>query len=225
MTTYIQTKPQSESQQASSQYALGGRSEIVMVVLLAALSALLIAGSMTMEVMDNSKPGPQFTPMLIGIGLAVVALFLLIDVLRNPEKEPPVDDTGYYVMSIDMLHDLAGMSDAEDSFLHSEILEAKRAAKEQREKEPAETEQRVRVRSDWKTLLGVVGSCLGFIALLPYLGWVITSAALFWLITYFLGSTRPVFDIWVGLIMASIVQLTFGGLMGLNLPAGFWGGF
>jgi putative tricarboxylic transport membrane protein len=36
-----------------------------------------------------------------------------------------------------------------------------------------------------------------------------------------LGSRRPVFDLSIALVMSSLIQLIFGTLLGLNLPAGF----
>ena len=55
-------------------------------------------------------------------------------------------------------------------------------------------------------------------------GWIIAAAVLFWGVAYALGSRRPVFDISVALVMSSVIQLTFGALLGLNLPAGFLAG-
>ncbi len=196
-----------------------------MVVLLGGLSLLLMWGSVSMEVLSDAKPGPQFTPMLIGVGTGVVALFLAIDIWRRPEVDaegPQVENAGFYDMSIDMLHDLAGMKDNEDSLLHQEILkkETWRKGFKPEDDQPA----RVRVQSDWKTLSGTLASTFGFILILPVAGWVLSATLLFWLIAFFLGSSRPVFDIWISLIVASVVQLIFGGLMGLTLPSGIFGG-
>ena len=204
---------------------LRGRSELVMVALLAIVAVVLIWGSFTMEVMSESKPGPQFTPMLLGVLTAVFAIALAFDVIRRPEVEQDsdaLDNSGVYEMSIDMLHDLAGMKHSEDSFLHEELLN--RHSRKGNAEIATDSKARPIVSSDWKTLGAVLASVLGFIISLPYLGWVLAAAALFWLISHFLGSTRPVFDIWVSLIVASVIQLIFGALLGLTLPTGFIGG-
>lgn len=210
---------------SSEKSVLRGRSEFVMVAILAVVAGILIWGSLTMEVLSESKPGPQFTPMLLGILTAIFAAALAFDIVRRPEVEKgadSVDNSDIYEMSIDMLHDLAGMKYSEDSMLHEELLN-RRSWKEKADI-PADSKARPIVNSDWKTLGAVLVSVLAFIIALPYLGWVIAAAALFWLVAHFLGSERPVFDIWVSLIVASVIQLIFSALMGLNLPTGFFGG-
>jgi putative tricarboxylic transport membrane protein len=69
-------------------------------------------------------------------------------------------------------------------------------------------------------LAGVVG----FVALLEHLGWIISAAALFWVVANALGSRRRIFDIGVGLLFSSTIQLAFGAALGLTLPPGFIGG-
>jgi putative tricarboxylic transport membrane protein len=65
---------------------------------------------------------------------------------------------------------------------------------------------------------------VAFVLLLEPLGWIISAAALFWVVAYALGSRRPLFDIGVGLLFSSIIQLAFGTALGLSLPAGLAGG-
>ncbi len=72
---------------SSRKSVLRGRSEFVMVALLAIVAVVLIWGSLTMDVLSESKPGPQFTPMLLGILTAVFAAALAFDVVRRPEVE------------------------------------------------------------------------------------------------------------------------------------------
>lgn len=210
---------------SSGKSVLHGRSELVMVALLATVAVVLIWGSLTMEVLSESKPGPQFTPMLLGILTAIFAVALVFDVVRRPEVEKDsnaADNSGIYEMSIDMLHDLAGMKHSEDSMLHEELLN--RHSWKEKPAVEADLKNRSIVKSDWRTLGAVLASVLGFIIVLPVLGWVLAAAALFWSVAHFLGSSRPIFDIWVSLIVASVIQLIFGALMGLNLPTGFVGG-
>lgn len=203
-----------------------GRSEFVMVGLLLGVAAILIIGGLNMDVLSQSQPGPEFTPMLIGAGLALVAALLAYDVVRRPEKDEAAQRGGkgeFYDMSIDMLHDLAGMKDSEDSLLHEEILRKETWKKKFEPRDDSQTKPLI--RSDWATLGAVIATTIVFVLILPYAGWVLSAAALFWAVSYFLGSSRPLFDVWVGLIVAAITQLIFGGLMGLNLPSGIFGGF
>ncbi|HKO32422.1 MAG TPA: tripartite tricarboxylate transporter TctB family protein, partial [Candidatus Limnocylindria bacterium] len=68
------------------------------------------------------------------------------------------------------------------------------------------------------------GSLVAFMVLLRPVGWIVAAAVLFWGVAYALGSRRPIFDVSVALVMSSLIQLTFGYLLGLNLPAGFLAG-
>ncbi|RZI89112.1 MAG: hypothetical protein EOO67_12390, partial [Microbacterium sp.] len=78
---------------------------------------------------------------------------------------------------------------------------------------------------DWKALGITAGSVAGFILLLPLLGWIISCTLLFTAVTFAFGSTRVGFNLAIGLLIASVIQLVFSGLLGLALPAGFIGGF
>ena len=55
---------------------------------------------------------------------------------------------------------------------------------------------------------------------LPVLGWLLSAAALFWVLSWAFGSRRPLLDIGVSIIVSSLVQLAFGAGLGLSLPAG-----
>lgn len=200
----------------------GGYSELVMVGVLLVIAAILIHGSLTMDVLDDATPGPASTPLIIGVGLIIISVFLTIDVIRNPETDRDTESVLPYSMSADMLHDLAGLSAMEDTILNH--LNAEPASDGSQAPEQG-TERKLKVDTDWPTLLGMLASTIGFVIVLPYLGWVLSAAALFWLSSYLLGSTRPIFDLWVSLIVASTVQFVFAGLLGLNLPSGFLGGF
>ncbi|GAA1167845.1 tripartite tricarboxylate transporter TctB family protein [Corynebacterium glaucum] len=181
--------------------ALHGRSELVMVGLLLILAAVLIFDASTWEVASTARPGPKFVPFIVAGALVVIAVAYAIDIFRKPIAIQPTVPESATELSVDMLHDLSRYEEASATSSTSEQF-----------------------HSDWKTLLPVVFSFLAFVLILPYAGWVISAAALFWAIAYFLGSTRPVFDIWIALIVSSSVQLIFGGVLGLNLPAGIFGG-
>lgn len=181
--------------------ALHGRSEIVMPILLLITAGILTFGALSWEISSTARPGPQFVPLLVAGALAIIAVAYLIDIWRKPQAIQPTEAEAATEFSVDMLHDLGQMDEPTAS---------------------AETKERF--HSDWATLLPVIAAFLAFALLLPYLGWIISAALLFWVVAHFLGSTRPLFDVWVALIVASSVQLIFGGLLGLNLPAGFIGG-
>lgn len=181
--------------------ALHGRSEIVMPILLLIIAGILTYGALSWDVTSTAKPGPKFVPLLVSGALVIISIAYFVDIWRKPESIQPTQAEGATELSIDMLHDLGRFDGATES---------------------SDTPERF--HSDWATLLPVIAAFIGFALLLPYLGWVISAAILFWVVAHFLGSTRPVFDIWVALIVAASVQLIFGGVLGLNLPAGFIGG-
>jgi putative tricarboxylic transport membrane protein len=51
------------------------------------LSLWLILGALQLDYKSGFTPGPGFTPFWLGVFLAVIALFLLIDVLRGKDYE------------------------------------------------------------------------------------------------------------------------------------------
>jgi putative tricarboxylic transport membrane protein len=108
-----------------------------------------------------------------------------------------------------MLHDLGHLGKEEDAAYDA----------------PSQTPGKTwKTYSDWRTVGTLIGGVVAFVLLLEHLGWIISAAALFWLVAYALGSRRPVFDIGVGLLFSSIIQLAFGAALGLSLPSGFIGG-
>ncbi len=83
---------------------------------------------------------------------------------------------------------------------------------------------RFRTHSDFASLAWVVGGFLAFALLLPWLGWILAGALVFWCTARGFGSSRPLFDIVVALFLSSVVYLIFGTGLGLNLPSGILGG-
>ena len=81
-----------------------------------------------------------------------------------------------------------------------------------------------RYHSDFQSLGWTVGGFLAFAVLLPWLGWVLAGALLFWSVARGFGSRRPLFDILMALFMSSIAYLAFSVALGLNLPSGILGG-
>lgn len=88
----------------------------------------------------------------------------------------------------------------------------------------AEARARHRTRSDWRTLGLVLAAFLAFTLLLNPLGWILAAALMFWLISYALGSSRPLFDIALAVVFSAAVQVAFSAGLGLNLPSGLFEG-
>jgi putative tricarboxylic transport membrane protein len=186
-----------------------GRSELAVVAVLYAIATFLTIGTITMNVQGKSAPGPQFFPILVCIVLYLAATLLAIQILRSPKVPDNTVHPGHGQFSADMLHDLGHLGKEED------------AAYDAPSPAPGKT---WKTYSDWRTVGLLIGGVVAFVLLLEALGWIISAAALFWLVAYALGSRRPIFDIGVGLLFSSIIQLAFGAALGLSLPAGFVGG-
>lgn len=209
MSTHTTTRP------TPARGFLRARSELVLVAIVVAIATVLIAGSLTMTVLGESTPGPQFVPMGLGVMLLVIAAVLAIDTIRNPEADAAGTAPDRANFSSDMLHDLADMDESDDTVHRVGDAELDASTGEQKA---------YATRSDWRTLGTVLVAVVAFVLLLQLIGWVFSSAALFWVICRALGSKKPVNDIWVSLLVASLIQLIFGGLLGLSLPVGFLGG-
>lgn len=90
---------------------------------------------------------------------------------------------------------------------------------------PTETsEQTWSTFSDWRAVAWCVGGFLVFAVSIEILGWIIAAAALFWSVARGIGSTRPLFDLTLALLMSSLIYLAFAEGLGLSLPSGFLGG-
>lgn len=81
-----------------------------------------------------------------------------------------------------------------------------------------------RFHSDYQSLGWAVGGFLAFAVLLPWLGWILAGALLFWCVAHGFGSRKPLFDILLALFLSSVVYLAFDVALGLNLPSGILGG-
>ncbi|MFP7365900.1 tripartite tricarboxylate transporter TctB family protein [Corynebacterium callunae] len=81
-----------------------------------------------------------------------------------------------------------------------------------------------RFHSDYVSLSWAIGGFFFFAVLLPYLGWILAGALLFWCMTRAFGSKHPVFDIFISFMISSVVYLGFDVGLGLNLPSGILGG-
>lgn len=74
--------------------------------------------------------------------------------------------------------------------------------------------------SNWRSVAIVVGTLVLFIVLLETAGWILAAAILFAGVAVGLGSRRYGLLIGVGLVISSLIQLIFVGLLGLSLPPG-----
>lgn len=77
--------------EASPRPARGGRSGLVMPLLLAAISVFLLVGAATLDAVGTEFPGPRFLPVILAVVGLVLAAILAVGAIRHPE--PSVDPT------------------------------------------------------------------------------------------------------------------------------------
>jgi putative tricarboxylic transport membrane protein len=75
--------------------------------------------------------------------------------------------------------------------------------------------------SNWRALGIVLAAFAGFAVILQPVGWIVSAAVLFWLVSRALGSRRTYFDIGLALVFACAIQVAFSAGLGLSLPPGF----
>lgn len=188
-----------------------GRSELIVVAGVYALAIWMTVGTVTMEVPEGAaQPGPQFFPWIVTIFLYAVATALAIEVIARPARAHALGEM--YEVSEDLLEDLGDI----DTTSEIRVL-----APEETAPGPATAEAEGRGHIDWKTLGITTAGLVVFIFILEPIGWLISAAFLFWVLSWAFGSKRPLFDIGVAFIMSSGIQLAFGAGLGLALPAGF----
>lgn len=101
------------------------------------------------------------------------------------------------------------------------VLRESRAAREAaRDEDTGEPEH----RTDWVAVGWVVGGFAAFAVLLPWLGWILAAALLFWCSSRGFGSRRPGLDALIALFLSSAIYLIFSTGLGLVLPSGILGG-
>lgn len=202
-----------------------------MVAILAIVGLVLLIGAQTMNVLGDSVPGPQFVPVIVGVLLLVTAVAVGQDVIRHPEEERSEPGTRHDV-SRDLLQDLSDTDTAEFKAVGTVDLESDGTAEGTADASassaaPADAAASVAadedapsapVASDLRTTGFVLATLIGFVLVLPWAGWVLSGAALFWCIARALGSRSTWMDVGVALLISSIIQLIFGGLLGLSLP-------
>ena len=75
-------------------------------------------------------------------------------------------------------------------------------------------------KTDWVTLAKIVGFVVAHIVLIEIIGWPFAAAILFGGVAWSLGAKRWWVGGLIGLALAFVVYLVFGGLLGLSLPPG-----
>lgn len=81
-----------------------------------------------------------------------------------------------------------------------------------------------RVGIAWGPFAWAVGGFAVFAVTLPYLGWILGGALLFWCVSRSFGSRRPLMDVVVALAVSSVAYICFDMALGLALPSGLLGG-
>lgn len=77
--------------------------------------------------------------------------------------------------------------------------------------------------TNWQAVLTVFGGLIAFTALIETVGWLVMATVMFATVATGLGNRNILRNVTVGFILASIVQITFSGLLGLALPSGILG--
>lgn len=143
--------------------------------------------------------------------IATFSLYFLVGVLTMDTSDAEFPGPGFFPM----LLAIAGL-----------VLAALIAVGILRTPEHAENKsgRSWRFHSDFTSIAWAIGGFFAFAVLLPWLGWILAGALVFWTMTRAFGSPRPLFDILVSLLMSSVVYLAFDVGLGLNLPSGILGG-
>lgn len=74
--------------------------------------------------------------------------------------------------------------------------------------------------TDWLTLLKIAALLVAHLFLIELIGWAPAAALLFGGVAWALGAKKWWRALLIGVVLALIVQVVFGGLLGLSLP---WG--
>lgn len=180
-----------------------GRGELGFVAVVVAVASVMLYGGLTMTVLGNQTPGPQFFPILISILLYIAAAAILYSAITHPQLPDGEPHPGRGNFSKDLLSDV-GMVD-----------------RERVRRRYSRYSEDWATYSDWKTVGLIVGGLVIFMIALNPIGWIFSATFLFWIVVRALGSRRTFFDLGVALLFASIIQLAFNDGLGLPLPPGF----
>ena len=162
------------------------------------IAGLLIYGNLTMRVNGSGAFGPQTFPWIVAGICILAAALIVIETLRHPRAVPstPAQDA------------MSGVSVLHDPF-------DERVAPQLRA-EASEVPKGV----NWVKLGTALAALVGFTLILEPVGWLISATLLFWAMSVALGGRRHLPALVMGLGLASVIQVVFGGLLGMSLPAG-----
>jgi putative tricarboxylic transport membrane protein len=90
-------------------------------------------------------------------------------------------------------------------------------------RQPTSAASDAQVGSDFKTLGIVVAALAVFIVVMPFAGWLLSAAALFFTLCGALGSRAHGKNILIALTFSALLQIAFSIGLGLNLPTGVIG--
>ncbi|MGO1949124.1 MAG: tripartite tricarboxylate transporter TctB family protein [Mycobacteriaceae bacterium] len=79
-------------------------------------------------------------------------------------------------------------------------------------------------KPDTRNLIVAMASFLVFALILEPVGWILSAALLFWVLTLTFNAKKPLFKLAVGLVVSCAIQVAFSNGLGLALPAGILGG-
>lgn len=202
---------------AAPQVRSKGLAQLIVPGILFAIAIFLIIGTLNMvQPTSVQTPGPTFFPVVVIVILLTMAVLSTISILRSRADTIAVEAaalaaTGSRAEEIVGVDEDGNPVDAEGNTVSEIVPDPPRG----REPWPAAG------FSDWKAMLTVLGSLVAFTVLLKPVGWILAAALLFWGVSWALGSRRPVLDISIALVMSSVIQLLFGTVLGIGLPAGF----
>ena len=169
---------------------------IVTGAILIGLLAFLLSGILTMKIPPGAtSPGPLVFPVIVSCLVGALLVAQLVSMFR-PVKASMKGD-----MSPSSAH--APEEDDATAMQHAEA-----------------PDESVNV----KAVVGVIASVVVFIVILQPLGWLLSAALLFVTIGLAMGERKVLSLVAGGLAISSLVQLGFGGGLGLSLPAGILSG-
>lgn len=216
MTESTTTPRDPQSDRAAPTVRSTGLAQLVVPAILVGIAGFLIIGTLNMEVPpSDQRPGPMFFPAIV-IGLlltmAVASTVLILRTRHETAAEEMTPVTGgVSAEDIVGVDDNGNPVDADGNPVNEIAAEPP----------PGRSPWPTSAFSDWRAFLTVLAALIAFTVLLRPLGWILAAAVLFWGVAYALGSRRPIFDISVALVLSSVIQLIFGTVLGIGLPAGF----
>ncbi|MDX2358215.1 tripartite tricarboxylate transporter TctB family protein [Dietzia sp. PP-33] len=201
------------------------RTELGFATGILAIAAFMTVQIVQMDVPDGAgTPGPQFFPGLVAGFLLLTGVLLAINVIRNPRHTEATSTMGQ--LSTDMLEDLAAIDHTGETRGVGGTTRPGDPAHPQETDSPTGTPSPSAavgsgyIPVDYRTTGIVLCGLVAFALTLQPVGWLVTASALFWVVSYALGSRRPLFDVAVSVIFASVIQIAFSAGLGLGLPPG-----